>query len=728
VPVHIRTRGALLATCFAMTHHPGAAPPVDYPASDTVEQRDVFEVTIEDPYRWLEQDVRESEKVADWVARQNAVTNEYLARLPGREAIEGRVTELWNYERYSLPVKRGGRYFFLRNDGLQNQAALYVQDLLEAVPRLLIDPNTWSEDGTRALADFEPSPDGRHVAYAVQESGSDWRRLEVLEVAGGKVIGAPVHWAKFTSIAWAGDGSGFYYARYPEPEEGAAYQNLNFDHAVYFHRLGDEQARDRLVYSRPDSPEHGFSVEVTEDGKYLVITVWKGTDERYEIVIDDLTDETPPRVLIGGFTNEYALAGNVDNTFYFRTNRDAPRSRIVAIDLAEPDPARWREIVPQLDATLVDASVVGMKLVANYLEHASTAVRMYTLEGRSAGRVKLPGLGTATGFEGRADDQETFFSFASYNVPTTLYRLDVATGERSVFKQPEVAFDPDDYVVEQVFYSSRDGTRVPMFISHRRGLERDGATPTLLYGYGGFNVAVTPSYSVQMLAWMEMGGIFVVANLRGGGEYGKAWHDAGRLANKQNVFDDFIAAAAYLIEQRYTSPAHLGIHGGSNGGLLVGAVTNQRPDLFAAALPAVGVMDMLRFNQFTAGRFWVDDYGDPGNPRDFRSLLAYSPYHNIRPGTQYPAVLVTTADTDDRVVPGHSFKYTAKLQEAQAGDAPVLIRVETRAGHGAGIPTSKRIEEVADRWAFLAYHTGLQLPAEYGGSGAVGLRVEAGGR
>jgi prolyl oligopeptidase len=702
-------RGSSLTIAFAMTHSV-FADPIDYPTTETVEQRDVYQVAVDDPYRWLEQDVRESQRVADWVARQNAVTRAYLDKLPGREQIEHRVTELWNYERYSLPVKRGGRYFFLRNDGLQNQAVLYVQDSLEAVPRLLIDPNTWSEDGTRALADFEPSPDGTHVAYAVQQSGSDWRRIEVLDVASGKRVGDPVEWAKFTSIAWAGDGSGFFYARFPEPEEGAAYQTLNFNHAVYFHRLGTGQDEDRLVYSRPQSPDHGFGIRVTDDGRYLFINVWKGTDERYEIVIDDLSDDAPPRPLITGFEYEFVLAGNVGKTFYLRTNQGAPRSRVVAVDFDDPDPTRWREIVSEADATLVGASLVGTRLVANYLEHARSAVRLYTLQGAPAGEIELPGFGTATGFAGRPDDPETFFAYASFNRPTTLYRLDVTSATRSVFKQPEVAFDPEDYVVEQVFYRSLDGTRVPMFIAHRRGVERDGTTPTLLYGYGGFNHSVTPFYSTQMLAWMEMGGILAVANLRGGGEYGKAWHDAGRLANKQNVFDDFIAAAQYLIAQRYTSSGHLAIYGGSNGGLLVGAVTNQRPDLFAAAIPAVGVMDMLRFNQFTAGRYWVDDYGDPGNPDDLKTLLAYSPYHNIRPGMRYPAVLVTTADTDDRVVPGHSFKYIARLQKAQAGDAPVLIRIETKAGHGAGIPTSKLIEEVADRWAFLAYHTGLELP------------------
>jgi prolyl oligopeptidase len=726
VPHSARIRPGIAPVLAVLVMTVANAEPMQYPESATVDQQDIYRIRIADPYRWLEEDVRESPRVADWVARQNALSSKYLASLPARDAIERRLTQLWNYERYSLPVKRGGRYFYLRNDGLQNQAVLYVQESLEAPPKLLIDPNGWSADGATALADFEPSQDGRHVAYAVQDGGSDWRILRVMGTDDGRIAPEDIRWAKFTSIAWAGDGSGFYYCRYPEPAAEATYQSLNYNHAVYFHRLGESQSRDRLVYSRPAHPDHGFNVEVTDDGRFLVLTVWKGTDDRYEVVVDDLSRaDDEPRLLIGGFEDDYALAGNVGTTFYFRTNRDAARSRVVAVDLDHPEPAHWREVIPQSAATLVGASLVGDRLIANYLEDAKTAVRLYTLKGRPAGKIDLPGIGTAEGFAGRPGDAETFFSFASFNVPPTLYRLDVDSGARSVFKQASVDFNPADYAVEQVFYTSRDGTRVPMFIAHRRGLERSGTTPTLLYGYGGFNISLTPSFSVAMLEWMEMGGIYAVANLRGGGEYGKAWHDAGRLASKQNVFDDFIAAAQYLIAKHYTSSAHLGIHGGSNGGLLVGAVTNQRPDLFAAALPAVGVMDMLRFNRFTAGRFWVDDYGDPADPADFRTLLAYSPYHNIRAHTRYPAVLVTTADTDDRVVPSHSFKYTARLQQAQSADVPILIRIETRAGHGVGIPTSKKIEEVADRWAFLAYHTGLTLQgAGGGGQGAGGMRPQ----
>ncbi len=696
--------------CLAATSSVLAARPIEYPATATNHQEDVYEIMIEDPYRWLEGDVRTSPEVAAWVAAQNELTFGYLEQLPARARIESRLRELWNFERFSVPVKAGNRYFYRRNDGLQNQSVLYVQDGLSGEPRALIDPNTWSKDGATALADFKPSPDGRSLVYAIQDGGSDWRTLRVLDVANGRVLDDLVQWAKYTSLAWAGDGSGFFYSRYPEPEQSAEFQALTFNQALYFHRLGTPQSSDVLVYSRPDAPTEGFLAAVTDDGRWLVITVWRGTDERYEIVVKDLSDEqSEPRLLIAGFENDYALAGNDGKRFYFRTDRDAARSRIVAIDSDDADPARWRTVVPESPATLVAASILGDRLVARYLHDARTVVRLFSLSGEATGEVELPGIGSAEGFEGRTGDPETFFSYSSFNSPPTIYRLDTSTGARSVFRHSQVDFDPQDYVVSQVFYTSRDGTRVPMFITHRRNLERDGSHPTLLYGYGGFNQSITPAFSVSALAWLEMGGIYAVANLRGGGEYGKSWHDAGRLGNKQNVFDDFIAAADFLIEQRYTSPQHLGIHGRSNGGLLVGAVVNQRPDLFAAAVPGVGVMDMLRFDQFTAGRFWVDDYGDPRNPADFRTLLAYSPYHNIRRGVRYPAVLVTTADTDDRVVPGHSFKYAARLQQAQSGDAPILIRIETRAGHGAGIPTDKLIEEWTDILSFLACHTGMML-------------------
>lgn len=678
----------------------------EYPETATVEVSDEYHgVTVADPFRWLEDDVRESERVAEWVSAQNALTRQYLDALTKRSDFETRLTELWNFERFALPVKRGDRYFYTRNDGLQNQSPLYVQDALNGEPRLLIDPNVWSDDGTVGLAQWVVSPEGSYVAYGIQDGGSDWRTWRVLDVETGDELTDELRWLKFTSVAWLPDESGFFYSRYPEPQRGQEFQSLNLNQQVYFHALGDAQADDRLVYERPDEPEWGFSTEVTEAGDYLVITIWKGTDARYQIATLDLADEdAEPRMLIEGFDHDYNLAGNDGSTFWFSTNKDAPRNRLVAIDLDSREP---REIIAEQEQVMQSVSLVGGHFIASYLDDAKTRVQVFVLDGGPVRGVELPGIGTAGGFSGSADDPETFYSFTSYNQPPALYRYDVASGESTLWKEAEVPIDPDDYMVEQVFYTSKDGTRVPMFISHRRDLERDGRAPTLLYGYGGFNISLLPSYSVQAVAWMERGGIYAVANLRGGGEYGRDWHQAGTRTAKQNVFDDFIAAAEYLVGHGYTSPEHLGIYGRSNGGLLVGAVVNQRPDLFAAALPAVGVMDMLRFNQFTAGRFWVDDYGSPRDAEEFEALYAYSPYHNIEDSVSYPAVLITTADTDDRVVPGHSFKYAARLQQAGNGDRPALIRIEERAGHGAGTPVSKTIEMYADMWAFLAENTGM---------------------
>ena len=466
----------------------------------------------------------------------------------------------------------------------------------------------------------------------------------------------------------------------------------------------------------PDNPEWGYSATVSDDGEHLIVTVWQGTDSRYQIMHKDLTDpDSSPRFLIEGFDHDYTLVGNVGSELYFRTNNAAPRNRLIVIDADNPEPEKWREIIPQADDVLDGVNLVGGKIIADYMQDAQTVVRLFTLDGEQTGTVNLPGIGTAFGFDGKLDDPETFFSYTSFDTPTTVNRLDVSTGDVSVFRKPKVDFNSDDYIVKQVFYESKDGTRVPMFIAHHKDVEPDGATPTMLYGYGGFNISMTPGFSITRLAWMEMGGVYAVANLRGGGEYGEEWHKAGTRLEKQNVFDDFIAAAEYLIDAGYTNPSRLSIFGGSNGGLLVGAVTNQRPDLFGAAIPAVGVMDMLRFHEFTAGRFWVDDYGSAENPEEFEALYAYSPYHNAKSGTEYPAVLVTTADTDDRVVPGHSFKYAAAMQQAQAGDAPVLIRIETRAGHGSGKPTDMIIQDYADRWAFLVRNLDMRLPEGYGG-------------
>jgi prolyl oligopeptidase len=689
---------------------------IDYPETATVEHVDNYHGNeVADPYRWLEDDVRESDAVRRWVEAQNEVTFAYLESIPERELIANRMRELWDYERFSLPKKAGGRYFYDYNDGLQNQDVIYTQTSLDAEPELLIDPNTWSDDGTIALAGYYPSNDGSLLAYTIQDGGSDWREARVLNVETGEVLDDHLEWLKFTGLSWAGDGSGFYYSRYPATTAAEKYQSLNKNMKVYFHRIGTSQDADEVAYERPDHPDWGPRGSVTDDGAHLIITISVGTDDRYSIVHQDLTDPQAEQVtIIEGFDYDYSLVGNIGDELYFRTNNGAPKNRLITIDVNNPQPENWREVIPEAEDVLDNVNLVGGRIIAEYMQDAWSVVKIYELDGSDAGVVDLPGIGSAYGFNGKADDPETFFGYASFNMPATISRLDVSTGEVEVFKAPEVAFDPEDYQVEQVFYQSKDGTRVPMFISHRKDVVPDGNRPTMLYGYGGFNISIQPSYSITRLTWMEMGGIYAVANLRGGGEYGEEWHQAGTKLNKQNVFDDFIAAGEYLIENNYTNSEKLAIFGGSNGGLLVGAVTNQRPELFGAAIPAVGVMDMLRFHRFTAGRFWTDDYGSADNPDEFAALRAYSPYHNIREGAEYPAILVTTADTDDRVVPGHSFKYAAAIQSAQGGDAPVLIRIETRAGHGAGVPTEKVIEDYADRWAFLVRNLDMRLPEGYG--------------
>ncbi len=605
-------------------------------------------------------------------------------------------------------------FYTMQLDG-QNQPALYVQDGAEGEPRLLLDPNTWSDDGASNIASFEPSPDGSRVAYSVQDSGSDWRIIRVLDVASGQTLEDEVRWAKFTGIEWHPDGQSYYYSRYPEPPQSEMFTALNFNHAIYRHRLGTPQSEDQLVYTRPEHPRDSVSAEVSDDDRWLVITVSRGTDERYEIVLIDLNARNAqPRVLIAGFENDYQLVGQSDGKLIFLTNRGAPRGRIVSIDPGSPAERNWRELVAERADVLVGADRVGDQIIARYLTDARSSVRRYALNGQAVGgELALPGLGSVGGFNGSPERPFTFYSFSSFNRPPTIYRFDTRTGESGVFRAPEVDFNPDDYVVEQVFYTSKDGARVPMFIVHRRDVTPNSARPTLLYAYGGFNAAQLPVFQPQRLQWMEMGGVFVLANIRGGSEYGAEWHDAGRLLNKQNVFDDFIAAGEHLIEMGWTSPDNLAIQGRSNGGLLIGAVINQRPDLFAAALPQVGVMDMLRYTQFSAGRFWTDDYGDPAEEEHFRNLYAYSPYHNVREGADYPAVLITTADTDDRVVPGHSFKYAARMQAAQggaaeAGEAPRLIRIQTRGGHGSGRSIDQLVGEFADMWTFIAHHTGLR--------------------
>jgi prolyl oligopeptidase len=693
---------------------PSAAAPIArlaYPQTtrgDVVEEQ--FGERIADPYRWLENDVREDPRVREWVTAQNQVTNAFLANLPGRAAFRARMTQMYDYERLGLPEKAGNRYFYTRNDGLQNQAVLFVREGLNGAPRQLIDPNGWSQDGATALAEWEPSHDGSRLLYSVQDGGTDWRTVRVLDVATGQPLADEVRWVKFSDLDWARDGSGFYYSRFPEPGAGAQFQSLNQNQSVYFHRLGTPQSADRLMFATPDHPGYNNSASVSDDGNWLIVTSSEGTDARYEVTLIDLRRaDAQPRRLVTGFEHDWSYLGNQGSTFYWQTNNGAPRQRIVATDISQPT-LQIREIVGEDAATLSGASIVGNQLIASYLVDAKTEVRTFTLAGARSGGIQLPGIGTASGFSGDSSDSETFYSFASFNQPATVFRYDSATGRSSVFARPELAFDPANYEVRQVFYNSKDGTRVPMFLVHRRDLDMRRPQPTLLYGYGGFNAAELPRYQPKWMTWIDMGGVLAVANIRGGGEYGRAWHEAGRGPNRQNVFDDFIAGAEYLIAQGITTNRQLAIEGRSNGGVLVGAVLNQRPDLFAAALPTVGVMDMLRFDRFTAGRYWVDDYGHPDREADFRVLRAYSPYHNIRTGVAYPPMLVTTADTDDRVVPGHSFKYISAMQHADPNGAPHLIRIETRAGHGSGKPTDKQIEEYSDMYAFIARYTGLAVP------------------
>jgi prolyl oligopeptidase len=677
------------------------------PRSDTVD--DYHGTRIADPYRPLEDP--DSPETRAWVEAENKVTAAFLEAIPAREAIKKRLTELWNYEKFGVPDQEGGRYFYTRNSGLQNQGVLYTIPALDAEPKVLLDPNTLSSDGTVALTETSVSHDGALLAYGLAAAGSDWQEWRIRDVSSGRDRDDLLKWIKFSGASWTKDGRGFYYSRFPEPKPGEDLKGVNYYQKLYFHRLDTPQSDDVLVYERPDHKEWEFHGHVTDDGKYLIITVAKGTDDKYRILYKPLDDPNAPIVeLIDNFDHEYSFLDNDGPVFWFKTDRDAPRGRVIAIDTRRPKPEQCKEIIPQAEEALNSVSVVRSRFIASYLKDAHTQVKVFELDGTFAREVDLPGLGTATGFGGKRSDRETFYAFASFTTPPTVYRYDVATGESSVFRKPKLAFDPGDYQTTQVFYRSKDRMRVPMFLSHKKGITPDDKTPTLLYGYGGFNVPLTPAFSASNLVWMEMGGLYVQPNLRGGGEYGEAWHKAGIKLKKRNVFDDFIAAAEWLIEHKYTATPKLAISGGSNGGLLVGASMTQRPDLFGAALPAVGVMDMLRFHKFTIGWAWVDDFGSSDDPEQFQALLAYSPLHNLKPGTCYPPTLITTADHDDRVVPAHSFKFAAALQAVQSCEAPVLIRIEIRAGHGAGKPTTKIIEEAADRWAFLVRVLGVPRP------------------
>ncbi len=670
---------------------------------------DYFGVKVADPYRWLEN--VDSQATKGWVQAENKVTNAYLAQISERAQLRKRLTELWNYERYGTPVSQAGRYFYMHNDGLQNQSVLYTATSLQDRPRELLDPNTLSPDGTLAVLYFEPSRDGKLLAYEARQSGSDWEEWRVRDVATGKDLPNVLRWLKFSAAAWTPDNKGFYYCRYDEPKQGV-YVQANRNHKIYYHRLGNLQSEDRLVFEQAGQDLVFYrGARVTDDGRYLIISALKGASQAVAVWYQDLTrKDAPIQSLIPVGDKSFHFIDNDGPIFWFRTDLDAPRYKIIAIDIRKPERSHWKVVIPEVRETLADAKTINNTFVAHYLKDAHSELKVFDLQGKFLREISLPGFGTVTFPNGKRKDREGFYSFENFTTPRTVYRYDAVTGNTSVFRKLKLGFNPADYETRQVFYPSKDGTRIPMYITAKKGLKLDGNNPTVLYGYGGFNNPFTPEFSVGNLAWMELGGIYALANIRGGGEYGQEWHRAGMKTNKQNVFDDFIAAAEWLITNHYTSTPKLAIYGQSNGGLLMGACLAQRPDLFGAVLPSVGVLDMLRFQKFTVGWAWVPEYGSSDNRDEFKTLYAYSPLHNVKPGTSYPPTMILTADHDDRVVPGHSFKFAAALQAAQAGTAPILIRIETRAGHGGDRPTSKEIEEYTDMWGFLVktLHTTVQ--------------------
>ncbi len=673
----------------------------EYPKPKKVDQVDNYHGTmVRDPYRWME-DAPLNKDTMDWINAQNRLTDSFLETITERDRIKSRLTELWNYERFSSPTKIGSKYIYYKNDGLQNQNVLYISNSINDPGRVFFDPNRLSADGTAALSGSSFTQDGKLWAYGVARSGSDRTEWRVMNVETGEHLPDTLRPNRQGNVSWLPDNSGFFYSRFPDAEQGAELKGANKFQKIYFHKLGTPQSEDYVVYERPEDGELFMGAGVTEDGNWMLISVSKGTERMNMLYFKNLTMEKAPILpVVTERTSSYSFVGNDGPVFYFRTDNGAERGRLVSVNVLAKDRV-WNEIVPEAAETLGSVQMINDQFVLSYLKDAYSRIRIFDKTGKHVRDVELPSIGSAGGFGGKQKDTETFYTFSSYNSPPTIYRYDMVTGKSTLFRQAMVKFDGSKFEVKQVFFTSKDGTRVPMFITHKKGLKLDGNNPTILYGYGGFNISMTPGFSVARLPWLEMGGIYAVANIRGGAEYGKSWWANGARLKKQNVFDDFIAAAEFLIDNNYTSTPKLAIQGGSNGGLLVGAVINQRPDLFGAALPAVGVMDMVRFTKFTVGAAWKSDYGSPDDPIEFKALYAYSPLHNIRPGTKYPATLVTTADTDDRVYPAHSFKYAAALQEAQAGDAPILVRIETSAGHGAGKPTSKQIQEQADIYSFL---------------------------
>ena len=703
---------------FLLATHSLAQDPnltLSYPTSKVVSQVDDYHGTkVDDPFRWLE-DV-DAQDTKTWVSEQNRLTFDYLSNIPARERFKDRLTKFWNFERYGLPRKYGKTYFYTYNNGLQNQNVLYIADSIDAQgllqQKLLLDPNLLSQDGTVALSGYVPSDDGRYLAYGVAQSGSDWNEWRIRDVQTGKDLGDTIRWVKFSSVAWTADHLGFFYSRYDAPKENE-FTGVNYFQKLYYHRVGTDQQSDLLVYDRPDEKEWGFGGSVSDDGKYLLVSVWRGTEKKNLVFYAPIVEGAIPQKsdvveLIPAFTADWQFLGNDGKRFYFETDDGSPKHRIVAIDIDAPAKAQWKTIVPETDESIESASLLGNHLLVHYLRDATSVVQEYSTDGKPGKEIRIPDLGTVAGFEGKRTTNETFFSFTNYITPPTVLRLDLDSLESEVWKSPKLDFDPADYLTERVFYRSKDGTRIPMLLSRKKGVEKNGQLPTILYGYGGFNISITPNFSPANLAWMEQGGMYAVANLRGGGEYGRLWHESGMLENKQRVFDDFIAAAEFLISEGYTDSTKLAISGRSNGGLLVGATMTQRPDLFAVALPAVGVMDMLRFHRFTIGWAWVSEFGSSEDATQFANLMKYSPLHRLKPATRYPATLITTGDHDDRVVPGHSYKFAARLQSCQSGTRPTLIRIETSAGHGAGTPVSKLIETAADTLAFVWKNFGLE--------------------
>ncbi|MGE3107828.1 MAG: prolyl oligopeptidase family protein [Phycisphaerales bacterium] len=679
-----------------------------YPPTERDEAKfDTYHGTkVADPYQWMEEaDTPGSAvwpKIAAWVEAQNKVTFGYLGQVPQRDAIKSRITNLTNYERFGLPFVQGGKYFYSRNDGLQNQSVWYVADSLEAAPRVLIDPNTYSKEGVVAIAGLAVTEDARLMAYGIAEKGSDWNVWRVRDIATGKDLPDTIEHVKFGGASWLKDGSGFFYSRFPAPRPGEDIKAMNKNQSIYFHKLGDSQDKDTLVYARPDQPEWYLFGSVTDDGRYFVISGNPYQQIENALYYKDLADpHAKVMPLLDKLDAQYNFVGNDGPTFFVQSDLDAPRGRVWAININHPERAAWKEIIPQNENALQSASYVGHTFFCSYLKDARTQVRVHDAHGTYVRDVEFPGICTAGGFGGEQDDTVTFYTYSGYTSPGQIYQYDIASGKSTLFRAPKVDFNPADFETTQVFLNSKDGTRLPMFISHKKGISLDGSNPTILYGYGGFNVPITPGFSPNVITWMEMGGVYAVATLRGGSEYGEDWHKGGMRLTKQNTFDDFIAAAEWLIANKYTSTPKLAINGGSNGGLLVGACMTQRPDLYGACIADVGVMDMLRFHKFTVGAGWIGDYGSADDPEEFKVLRSFSPYHNLKKGTCYPPTLITTGDHDDRVYPAHSFKFAAAAQWAQGCDNPILIRIETAAGHGAGKPTTKRIDETADKFAFL---------------------------